>query len=221
MRLLEEAFDLESAMVWAQSLDRLRNNCIFGIAKETGARISEILALQVGDIGVGSVSVIHLVKRANNINDSRRDKPRAKTFGRTLPISKSLHARIVNYIQQRPRKQRNVYLFLSHDGETTGKPLSLRRAHALMEDVARVYSSDPRLGLNPTWHDIRHTALYRFYQHVNHRANAKELLKQAAGHVSDTVYFRYHRMAIMEDVQEHLAKLNTESDDSLVKQTRA
>lgn len=213
--LVEDAFDLDSAMVWKNPLDRCRNNGIFGIANETGARISEIMALQVGDVGVGSVSVIHIVKRANDSRDPRRERPSAKTFGRTLPISKQLHTRIAAYIQQRPRKNHNIYLFLSHDGKTTGKPLSLRRAHALWDDVARAYAADLRLVFKPSWHDVRYTTLYRLYQLVKHKPNAKEILKQAAGHISDSVFLRYHRMAIMEDVQEHLTALNSPSSENL------
>jgi integrase len=213
VQLLKEAFDVGSTRVWRSDLDRLRNFCIFQIAYETGARISEILALQIGDISVGSISLIHIVKRRNEA-DTRKRKPRAKTFGRSLPISKRLHQRLAEYIQQRPQKHRSIFLFLSHEGPTKAKPLTLRRAHALFEDVEHSYLRDGRLVSKPTWHDIRYTALYAFYQKVKHLPNCKELLKQAAGHVSDSVFRRYHKMAIMEDVQVHLRELNDRVDEN-------
>lgn len=210
--LLDTAFDLQTTPVWTNPLDRLRNNCIYRIAFETGARIAEILGLYIGDIGTGSAPVINFIKRDNNEKDSRTVRPRAKTFGRSLPISRSTHRKIIQYIQSRPGKNRNVFLFVSHDGETKGEPLSLRRAHALMEDVERHFKDQTGWERKANWHDIRHTALYRFYWQFKDRANRKDLLKSAAGHVSDSVYNRYHQLAIMEDVQKHLIRMHSREE---------
>lgn len=209
VEILNSAYDLQTSSVWTKPLDRLRNNCIYRIAFETGARIAEILGLYIGDIGTGSAPVINFIKRDNNEKDNRTVKPRAKTFGRSLPISRNTHRMIIQYIQSRPGKNRNIFLFISHDGETKGQPLSLRRAHALMEDVERVFKNQHGWERKANWHDIRHTALYRFYWEFSDRPNRKDLLKLAAGHVSDSVYNRYHQLATMEDVQKYLTKMHS------------
>ena len=58
MAILDEAFALDSAKVWKAPTDRLRNYCIYQLARETGARIAEIMGLEVGDISTGSESFV-------------------------------------------------------------------------------------------------------------------------------------------------------------------
>ena len=58
------------------------------------------------------------------------------------------------------------------------------------------------------WHDIRHTALYGFYWALRDQPNQKELLKQTAGHSSDSAFELYHRLALIEDAQHLLGTLH-------------
>lgn len=214
VELLTEAFNIGPDSVWNNPINQLRNHCIYGIADETGARIGEIMGLYVGDISTGSYPSINIVKRDENKLDSRKIKTRAKTTSRTISISNALHNKIVEYISVRPGKSRNPFLFLSHKGSTTGRPLSLRSVHSLMEDIDRFYSNNADWEKKINWHDVRHTALYRFYWKFKGRPNQKELLKDIGGHVDDGVFAHYHSLAIAEESQIIHRQLLEEDDVS-------
>lgn len=207
LELLEKVFALTSESCWKNPISRLRNHCMFGIALETGARISEILGLYIGDFSTGSSPLIYIIKRDNNKNDPRKTKARVKTFSRSIVITNELHNKIINYISARPGKN-NLFLFLAHEGPNKGKPLSLRRAHALMEDVNRFYKEDPLWKGKINWHDVRHTALYRFYWDFEGEPDQKQMLKDIGGHISDSVFARYHQLAIAEKAQKILRKVH-------------
>lgn len=70
-----------------------------------------------------------------------------------------------------------------------------------MEEIDRFYSNNPDWEKKINWHDIRHTALYRFYWKFKGRPNQKELLKEIGGHVSDSIFAHYHTLAIAEEAQ--------------------
>ena len=224
-KLLEEAFKDQFNPVWKDELISLRNSCIYGIADETGARIGEILGLYVNDLSTGALPTIYIVRRKNNQNDPRRNKPQAKTFSRPIPISRELHQKIISYIKRRPntnirRNKHSLHLFVSHRTKTIGKPLSIRQAHKLMEDVNRYYSQEPLWKEKANWHDVRHTALYRFYWAYEGEPNQKELLQQIGGHMSDTVFARYHQLAIAEKAQKiHRQILDSAENSSTIQKT--
>lgn len=210
---LETIFDFYNSSIWKNKTTALRNHCMFSLCLETGARISEILSLYVGDISTGAYATISIIKRDDNNLDHRKVKPRVKTTSRSIPISKTLHQNLIRYISQRSKTHRNPFLFLSHEGPNKGKGLSIRQAHAIMEKVdVHLKATNKSWSEKINWHDLRHTALYKFYWTYKDNPKQKELLQKIGGHISNSVFMRYHNLALMEEAQNLLADANEKNN---------
>jgi len=68
---------------------RLRNQVMFDIMYETGARGGEVLGLQIQDID-WSRSVLKIIRRHDDVNDSRKHQPLAKTEEGEVYITETL-----------------------------------------------------------------------------------------------------------------------------------
>ncbi|MBE0576847.1 MAG: site-specific integrase [Desulfuromonadales bacterium] len=209
---LWKAFDLGHGF-GRSKLDRLRNRCMFQVGYESGGRISELLLIRVDDIVLGPKPSVYLKMPGSEDIDGRKDVPGFKTFARCLNISRQLADLLKQYLSLRPGRHNTTCVFVSHYGKTKGKPLSLRQAHNLM---AQASSYVPGLLRNIRWHDIRHTVLYRIYRALPNDDNRKDKIKEIAGHVSDSAFFRYNRLALWEEANEQLSEINATYEKSFM-----
>ncbi len=141
---------------------RLRNYLIVQTLYETGIRCSELLALQIADIGsCVNEATITIERRHNNKDDPRIKEPTAKTSGRVIEISKGLREALNSYIKSIRSKtatsKYHPFIFVSHKNKTgsykSGKPLGQRSVNALFDKIKEV---NPERFWAITPHSYRH-----------------------------------------------------------------
>lgn len=140
--------------VWAPEA-QLRNYLILQIYLQTAMRRAEVLALRVKDFEREN-NILNLVKRDNDPEDPRIEKPGVKTVSRTLPLTPKVSALLQQYISsvrtQHKAARKHPFLLTSLQD---GQPLSLAAVsklvgaltvHPLLEDLT------PHV-LRHTWND--------------------------------------------------------------------
>jgi integrase len=132
-----------------------RNYAIMLVLDETGCRRGEGLKLTGNDLHLtGEKPFITIAVRENEINDPRRNEPRAKTLGRDRDISKEtaaiLRDYVVNHRSKLPHAKKSPFIFLSR----AGQPLS---AQAVNDMFRLLRLRSPGLPDDVTPHVMRHT----------------------------------------------------------------
>lgn len=79
---------------------RLRNAIIFGLLRHTGMRRGELLSLHIDQFELGHEPQVWIRRNHDDVHDSRRRQPVAKTKERPLPLPQMLAAQIQRYIIQ-------------------------------------------------------------------------------------------------------------------------
>lgn len=151
------------------SSDHDKRDALIGrLLLETGLRAGELLKLQCEDLDDNFeintrrfVAVLKVIKRPNDATDERMIEPSAKTMPGPIPISRALARELLHYIvkERRAAIDRGVgltetpYLFVSHSGPRTGRPMSYRNLNRIVAKVrGRAGVTSP---LTP--HTLRHT----------------------------------------------------------------
>ncbi|WP_411738443.1 tyrosine-type recombinase/integrase [Peribacillus sp. S4] len=123
------------------SLRTRRDKLVYRILVETGMRIGECLGLHINhhDFHEGTLRVI----KSPNVEN----KATVKTKERDLYISESLNSDLLDYIRA-DRFEADVdasdYLFLNHQGTTTGTPLEQRNFLKILKKAAERAGFDPK-----------------------------------------------------------------------------
>lgn len=143
-------------------LVKLRNYLIIQTLYETGIRASELLALQINDIGTDiRVPTISITRRHDNKDDPRLREPTAKTLGREIPISSELRDLINMYVYDIRSKEktskRHPFIFVSHKVKAgsyeSGQPITYQ---LIVEVIKSIKSVNPEYFFGITAHQFRH-----------------------------------------------------------------
>lgn len=134
-----------------------RNRLMILLLFYLGIRGGELLNIRIQDVDF-STNRIRIVRRADELADSRTNEPNAKTRERLLPLTESLVQELHSYIIQDRRNVRNAkkndYLFVTYKrGPTLGLPISKGGYHKIFSVVRAV---SPQL-YAATGHSLRHT----------------------------------------------------------------
>lgn len=141
---------------------KFRNFLILQVLIETGFRRSELLSLQISNIGSNANEpALTVVREHDRENDPRTDEPNAKTLGRTVPISKELRDLLYFYINNIRTKTKIAdkypYIFVSHKDKKgsykSGKPLEKQTINDILN---RIKSVNPERFWGITPHLYRH-----------------------------------------------------------------
>lgn len=155
---------------WAPET-RLRNFIAYQVAREHGLRRGEILKLCVPDLTSGREPSLRVLRRPNDPEDRRKNRPYVKRMERILPVSDLLRAAFRAYVTTRPPHGRmgvgTPYLIVT-GGIRQLAINSLHHAIVVLRKVTGI--TDLR------WHSLRHTWAEEI---------ATDLLAQGAG--EDTV----------------------------------
>jgi integrase/recombinase XerD len=145
-RLVKAAADLYSV----NGIRGLTYSTLFGLIAVTGLRISEAIALDVGDIDL-----------ASGVLTIRRGKSGKE---RLVPVSESTRARLADYARERDRLlgQRPESFFVSdHGGRPTDCCVRYNFAVVCQHIGLRPVQQFNRHGRGPRIHDLRHTFAVR------------------------------------------------------------
>ncbi|MGR3759260.1 site-specific integrase [Roseobacteraceae bacterium NS-SX3] len=142
---------------------RLRNQVMFDIMYETGARGGEILGLRIEDID-WSQRILKIVRRHDDIHDSRKHQPVAKTEEGHVYIKEALANDLYRYVM-RDRAQiaaarSHPYVFVNHrKGVGHGQPVGMMTFKTRIAKPASF--SAPEIFSEITRHGFRHNFNYR------------------------------------------------------------
>ncbi|WP_439836933.1 tyrosine-type recombinase/integrase [Aeromonas caviae] len=144
-----------------------RNRLMILLLFHLGIRGGELLNIRVQDIDFSSLT-IRIVRRADEVADSRINAPNAKTRERLIPLSEKLSDELHKYIINDRRKVRNAtkndYLFVTYkSGPTLGQPISKAAYHKLITEIRAV---SPQLHA-VTGHMLRHTWNRKFSERMD------------------------------------------------------
>lgn len=136
---------------------RKRNRLIVLLEENLGIRGGELLNIRVEDFDFSNNTLV-VVRRADQLDDTRQLQPLVKTSDRELPVASWLMGEVHRYILEDRRQVRGAkkcpYLFITHkSGPTQGKALSIA---AYKKFWTALQSSDPLLD-DVTGHRLRHT----------------------------------------------------------------
>lgn len=139
---------------WSGEFAKCRNELIFRWLYAFGLRRGELLNVKVSDIDFRK-ETITVVRRADALEDPRRQQPTVKTRDRVLPIPPDLcrltHEYVMNARRRWAGARKHEYLFVA---DKTGAPMSLS---ALNKCFAFLRSRIPDLPDDLSPHVLRHT----------------------------------------------------------------
>lgn len=153
---------------------RLRNQVMFDIMYETGARGGEILGLQIGDID-WTQRILKIVRRHDDIHDSRKHQPVAKTEEGQVYISEALANDLYRYVMrdraQIAKARHHPYLFVNHrKGAGYGQPVGIGTFKTRIAKPASRLA--PQVFREITRHGFRHNFNYRLSNKID-KQNAR------------------------------------------------
>jgi integrase len=110
--------------------NRVRNAAIFALLDETGMRGAELLTLTLNSVTwLDDEPVVSIEKPKKDAGDKRKRKPSIKTEERDIPIRPEIANLVYDYIMNERANtegsDQHNYIFISHIGDTTGRPLTL------------------------------------------------------------------------------------------------
>ncbi|RYZ19916.1 MAG: site-specific integrase [Chitinophagaceae bacterium] len=141
---------------WSGSHCQYRNELVVRWLLHLGVRRGEILGIQTSDIDFQRNEVL-VARRADDVDDPRRDEPNTKTFSRVLPLSDEMAALSRHYIlkvrNQLKGARKHKYLLVA-DG--TGAPLGKAAFAKIFSELRAKFpkgaSIHPHL-FRHTWND--------------------------------------------------------------------
>ena len=158
----------------------LRDYALFTLGINTGLRISDLLALTVGDVLAGKGSRVRIVDKLT----LREIKTRKR---RNIMLNETVRSALALYLRTRERRYPEDPLFLSRQREKDGtlRTLSRSQAYHIIVDTARAAGIASRVGT----HTMRKTFGYFLYD--NGKGKPIEFLMKIFGHSSPDVTLRY------------------------------
>lgn len=131
-----------------------RNEVIFVLLIQFGLRKGELLNIKISDIDFRKKE-LKIIRRADDVDDPRHDKPNVKTRSRKFSIPNNIMEIIEHYILDIRSKIRGVknheFLIVA---SPSGKPLSLEAVAVMMRRLRKKF---PRLPTDFSAHILRHT----------------------------------------------------------------
>ena len=161
------------AEIFLNNLPTWRDKLIFRILYLTGARIGEVLELQIEDIPYPDIS--------KEIGILENIKSKGKT--RHLYIPMALLEEIDNFIMEERNNidTEHSYIFISQQKQNLGKPLTYRAIYEVFNTVKK------KTGIHLNFHDLRHT----YITHLVENGIDISVVRIIAGHEHITTTQQY------------------------------
>ena len=160
--------------------NQLRNHVLIIFGAYTALRISDLLALTVGDVLAGKGTRIRIADRL-----TLREQKTGKR--RNIMLNDTVRSSLRQYLKTRTRRYPEDPLFLSRQREKDGtlRTLSRSQAYHIIVDAARGAGITSRVGT----HTMRKTFGYFLYN--NGKGKPIEFIMKLLGHSSPDVTLRY------------------------------
>jgi site-specific recombinase XerD len=148
-----------------------RDHLLLALLYNTGARVSEIIGVKVGDVVLGESACVHL-----------RGKGRKQ---RSTPLWKSTVQEIRAWLKHNPALSVDSPLLPNRDGQAMSRFNVTQRLNLAVEHAAQTMSSLSKRKISP--HTIRHTTA----MHLLQSGVAFNVIALWLGHESTTTTHRY------------------------------
>lgn len=182
---------------------KFRNYLLVQILYETGMRASEVLALQIDDIGTQTDRpTLNVIRRHDNPDDPRTKEPTAKTIEREIEITQSLRKLIIQYVNDyRSRllgSKKHPFIFVSHKGKKgcyeKGDPLKVGYLNDIFIKIIKVIPGYFE-GISP--HQFRHYSNERLSDHIDARKvevalEVERLESEGKTQAAKQYYYEHH-----------------------------
>lgn len=165
---------------WRDEHSRYRNKLIIEWLLSLGLRRGELLNIRIGDVKFRESTVI-VARRADDIDDPRKNQPKVKTRGREIPIASGLldktNAYIMNQRSAIRGARKHDFLFVASDN---GAPLSIPSLNKIF-NVLRDKCPDIPRNIFP--HIFRHTWNDRFSEEMDANKVGDDAEKKARSYL--------------------------------------
>nr|WP_281361040.1 site-specific integrase [Sulfitobacter maritimus] len=164
---------------------RLRNQVMFDIMYETGARGGEVLGLRIEDVD-WSRRVLKIIRRHDDVHDSRKHQPVVKTEEGEVYITETLARDLRRYIMedrsQIQAARSHPYVFVNHrKGVGYGQPVGIATFKTRIAKPAS--NQTPEIFNEITRHGFRHNFNYRLSKKFDEH-NARAAKDPSANQIS-------------------------------------
>ena len=157
----------EQVQALLEACDRMRDRFLLALLYDSGLRVGEALGLRHEDVHTGDLDIE--VRARRNANGAR-----AKTWGRTVPVSAPLLRLHADYLFEEYGGVDSDYVFVSLWSSQPGRAWTYAAVHDLVGRLRR------RTGIFFTPHMFRHTYATRLLQ----QGVAAEVVQRLLGHAS-------------------------------------
>jgi site-specific recombinase XerD len=176
--------DQEISLI-SDSMESLRDKCLFILGVKTGFRISELLSIKKSDcLQYNKVKASITVQKRNT---------KGKVASRSIPLTNEVMEVLKSYIQTLPKEQE--YLFQSRNGNR----LSRVQAWRVIKDAANKNNLEGKIAT----HSLRKTVAMRAY---NESGKDLALTQQILGHKSINSTISYIQVS-RESIEELFKKI--------------
>lgn len=163
----------EDAQSFFDNLPTWRDKLIFKIMYLTGARVGEVLDLQIEDIPVPNS-----LKKVGTL-ESIKSKGKRRDLYLPMPLLEEID----NFIMERRNNidTEHSYIFVSQQKQNLGKPLTYRGIYEVFDIVKK------KTGISFNFHDLRHT----YITHLVENGMDISVVRIIAGHEFVTTTQQY------------------------------
>ncbi|WPC40943.1 tyrosine-type recombinase/integrase [Clostridium sp. JS66] len=163
----------DDAEIFLNNLPTWRDRLIFKIMYLTGARVGEVLDLQIEDIPYPDIS-----KQLGVLENIK-----SKGKRRNLYIPMSLLEEIDTFIMEERNNidTKHSYIFVSQQNQNLGKPLTYRAIYEVFDVVKK------KMEISFNFHDLRHT----YITHLAESGMDASIIQIIAGHAHITTTQQY------------------------------
>lgn len=148
-----------------------RDHLLLTLLYNTGARVSEIIGVKVGDVVMGESACVHLHGKGRKL--------------RSTPLWKSTVQEIRAWLKRNPGLDADATLLPNRDGQPMTRCNVTQRLNIAVEHAAQTMSSLAKRKISP--HTIRHTTA----MHLLQSGVAFNVIALWLGHESTTTTHRY------------------------------
>lgn len=179
LRVLDVIRPDSSENPWKNKSLQFRNQLLINMLEATGCRRGELLKVRITDVKTRPINGRRYltIRSRVDLDDSRLDRPEAKTLGRHIPVDKRLSDMYDNYLVHHRSNASGAefipYLFVTHNHRTSkNRALSASAVNKICREISQV------VGFRVHPHAFRHSWNDNYSQHADKRIDEGKVVAQ-------------------------------------------